>query len=371
MHRALSLFLALFIILAGSVASHEVRPAIADLTVTAQGAELHLSLNIEAVLAGIDLDNLRNTDESALSGSYDSLRRTEPAMLQSRVETFFRLLSPGVGLFDGTVLRPFKLISVTIDSVGDPELPRDSQVTLWVAGPIAAATVALDWPKGFGAVILRQIGVEDGYTGYLSGGDTSPKIPLSGQLGQTAWTALRDFIPVGFEHIIPKGLDHILFVLGLYFLSVRFAVLMWQISAFTVAHTVTLALGAFGLVSVPATIVEPLIAASIVFIAIENIASPRLQAWRPLVVFGFGLLHGLGFASVLGEFGLPDGQFVPALIGFNIGVELGQLTVIAVMILSLGLWFSHQPWFRARIAMPASALIGLIGAWWCVERTLL
>ena len=89
------------------------------------------------------------------------------------------------------------------------------------------------------------------------------------------------------------------------------------------------------------------------------------------MVFGFGLLHGLGFASVLGEFGLPDGQFVPALIGFNIGVELGQLTVIGVMILSLGLWFGHRTWFRARIAVPASALIGLIGAWWCVERTLL
>jgi hypothetical protein len=126
-----------------------------------------------------------------------------------------------------------------------------------------------------------------------------------------------------------------------------------------------------GLVTVPATIVEPLIAASIVFVAVENIASPKLHAWRPAVVFGFGLLHGLGFASVLGEFGLPQGQFIPALIGFNIGVELGQLTVIAIMILTLGLWFGSQSWFRTRIAVPASALIGLIGAWWCVERTLL
>ena len=176
---------------------------------------------------------------------------------------------------------------------------------------------------------------------------------------------------MGFDHILPKGLDHILFVLGLYFLSVRFGVLLWQISAFTVAHTVTLALGAMGLVTVPATIVEPLIAASIVFVAVENIASPKLHAWRPAVVFGFGLLHGLGFASVLGEFGLPQGQFIPALIGFNIGVELGQLTVIVIMILTLGLWFGSQSWFRTRIAVPASALIGIIGAWWCVERTLL
>ena len=215
------------------------------------------------------------------------------------------------------------------------------------------------------------MGTDNGYTGYLGGGEKSDPIRLAGNVNQTAISALIQYIPVGFDHILPKGLDHILFVLGLYFLSVRFGVLLWQISAFTVAHTVTLALGAMGLVTVPATIVEPLIAASIVFVAVENIASPKLHAWRPAVVFGFGLLHGLGFASVLGEFGLPQGQFIPALIGFNIGVELGQLTVIAIMILTLGLWFGSQSWFRTRIAVPASALIGLIGAWWCVERTLL
>ena len=142
---------------------------------------------------------------------------------------------------------------------------------------------------------------------------------------------------MGFDHILPKGLDHILFVLGLYFLSVRFGVLLWQISAFTRWPTRShWRWGPWGYVTVPATIVEPLIAASIVFVAVENIASPKLHAWRPAVVFGFGLLHGLGFASVLGELGLPQGQFIPALIGFNIGVELGQLTVIAANDTDLG-----------------------------------
>jgi hypothetical protein len=109
--------------------------------------------------------------------------------------------------------------------------------------------------------------------------------------------------------------------------------LLTQVSLFTLAHTITLALAALGYVVVPGSIVEPLIAASIVYVAVENIFMKNLSPWRPFVVFGFGLLHGLGFASVLAEFGLPESAFVPALIGFNVGVEIGQLSVIAVMFL--------------------------------------
>jgi hypothetical protein len=119
------------------------------------------------------------------------------------------------------------------------------------------------------------------------------------------------------------------------------------------------------------SIVEPLIAASIAFVAIENVLNDRLSRWRPFVIFGFGLLHGLGFASVLADFGLPEDQFIPALIGFNVGVELGQLAVIAMAFLAVGVWFGAKPWYRARIAIPASVAIGLVGAFWVVERTLL
>jgi hypothetical protein len=104
---------------------------------------------------------------------------------------------------------------------------------------------------------------------------------------------------------------------------------------------------------------------------VENIVSKGLSPWRPVIVFGFGLLHGLGFASVLGEFGLPEGAFVPALIGFNVGVELGQLFVIAVAFMLVGVWFGAKPWYRVRIAMPASAAIAAVGLWWVVERVFL
>ena len=115
-------------------------------------------------------------------------------------------------------------------------------------------------------------------------------------------------------------------------------------------------------------IVEPLIAASIAYVAVQNIFMSRLSLWRPVVIFGFGLLHGLGFASVLAEFGIPDDQFFPALIGFNIGVELGQLAVIAAAFLAVGVWFGHKKWYRSRISVPASVLIAAIGVFWFFER---
>ena len=123
------------------------------------------------------------------------------------------------------------------------------------------------------------------------------------------------------------------------------------------------------MIALPASIVEPLlIAASIVYIAAENFLTDKLTPWRPYVVFGFGLLHGLGFAEVLHEIGLARSDFVNGLIAFNIGVELGQIAVIAIAFLATGLWFRHRSWYRTRIVRPASTVIGCAGAFWLVER---
>src|SRR6185436_16897009 len=159
----------------------------------------------------------------------------------------------------------------------------------------------------------------------------------------------------------PRGLDHVLFVLGIFLLSTRLRPVLWQISAFTVAHTITLALTIYGVVSLPAKIVEPLIALSIVYVAVENVFTSKLHAWRPLVVFCFGLLHGMGFAGVLSEIGLPRSEFVPALLSFNLGVEGGQLTVILVAFLLVGLPFRREVWYRRRVVVPCSLAIAAIG----------
>ncbi|MEZ5476855.1 MAG: HupE/UreJ family protein [Thiolinea sp.] len=173
---------------------------------------------------------------------------------------------------------------------------------------------------------------------------------------------------IGFQHILPKGLDHILFVVGLFLLSTSLSVLLWQITSFTLAHSVTLALGMLGWVQVSAAIVEPLIAASIVYVCLENVFSDHLSRWRPLVIFCFGLLHGLGFASVLHEIGLQSDDFALGLIAFNVGVELGQLSIILLCFLAVGWWFGHRSWYRSVITIPASLVIAGIGTYWFLER---
>lgn len=179
---------------------------------------------------------------------------------------------------------------------------------------------------------------------------------------------IAQYIYQGFVHILPKGLDHILFVLALFLLATKTSTLLWQVSAFTLAHTITLALGIFGIINLPSTIVEPLIALSIAFVAIENIYQKKLTRWRLPIIFAFGLLHGLGFASVLVEFGLPESQYVSSLISFNVGVELGQITVILAAFLATR-WIAKTPDYRKLFVIPVSALIAIIALYWFVERT--
>ncbi|MDJ0749818.1 MAG: HupE/UreJ family protein [Woeseiaceae bacterium] len=184
------------------------------------------------------------------------------------------------------------------------------------------------------------------------------------------------YVRIGIGHILPDGADHILFVLAIFLASTRVKALIWQISAFTVAHTATLGLAAAGVISPSSAVVEPLIAFTIAFVAIENLVFKDMTKWRPLVVFGFGLIHGLGFAGFFGELGLPPGQFWSALIGFNVGVEIGQLSVVLAAAL-LGLFIRRRlddpdgtARYRRFIARPASLLIGLTGLWWGVTRLL-
>ncbi|MCB1335217.1 MAG: HupE/UreJ family protein [Roseivivax sp.] len=362
--------LGLLLAIGGGAQAHEVRPAIGDLTVADGQLTLSLAINAEALVAGIDLDGVQDTNETEGSADVDTLRRLEPEALAPRLSAIVPQISAGIGLTaDGT---PVTLSegTITVDPVGDPELPRDTLLVLQAAVPPGTQTVEMSWPREYGTLVLRQQGVDEPFTGYLSGGQSSGPIALKGTAPQSGLMSFLQYIPVGFEHILPMGLDHILFVLGLFFLSTHLGPLLWQVTAFTLAHTVTLALAVLGYVSVPATVVEPLIAASIVFVAVENVLSGELHKWRPVVVFCFGLLHGLGFASVLGEFGLPSLQVVPALLGFNVGVEIGQLTVIALaFLLTLPvLQRAGEGGYRRYLAVPASVVIALVGAYWFVQR---
>ena len=178
----------------------------------------------------------------------------------------------------------------------------------------------------------------------------------------------RIYLELGYTHIIPLGLDHILFVVCLFFLSPKLKTVIWQATAFTIAHSITLGLAMYDVISPPTHIVEPVIALSIMFVAIENIISDQLRPSRILIVFAFGLIHGLGFASVLTDLGLPEDKFVVSLLTFNLGVELGQISVILLAWLLIGKWFSAKPWYKKRVVIPISLVIAAISLYWTIER---
>lgn len=223
---------------------------------------------------------------------------------------------------------------------------------------------------GIGPVLLLRRGPEGEWGGstFIRPGYLSEPMPTA--IGADGSRRMfTGYVRLGFIHILPEGLDHVLFVLALFLLAPRWRPLLWQVGAFTVAHTVTLGLAAAGWIRVDEAIVEPLIALSIAWVGIENLRARSVGWWRVAVVFAFGLLHGLGFAGVLGELGLPRDGFLTALLGFAVGIELGHLAVLALAFAALG-WTLRRDWYRARVLRPGSILIALIGAVWLMARLL-
>ena len=176
------------------------------------------------------------------------------------------------------------------------------------------------------------------------------------------------YLKLGFTHIIPAGADHILFVIGLCLLSTKVKTILWQATAFTVAHSVTLALSMKNIVVAPSAVVEPVIALSILFVAIENMLLSELKPWRILLVFLFGLIHGMGFASSLNEIGLPPGKFYTSIIAFNAGVELGQVAIILAMFSLIIVPFREKTWYRKAVVYTISSAIAVTALYWTVER---
>jgi hypothetical protein len=206
---------------------------------------------------------------------------------------------------------------------------------------------------------------------WLSGGEISQPYRLGAFAAPEAgWKHAGRLVLIGFMHILPGGLDHVLFVLGLFLLAPNPRALLLQISAFTVAHSCTLALAMAGWVRLPGPIVEPLIALSIAYVAIENLMTTRLSKWRLAVVFLFGLLHGMGFAGALASLGLSEGHFAATLVGFNVGVELGQLAVVFTAALVVYALRLTPDGYRRLLVRPTSAAIAAVGIFWAIQRVL-
>ena len=350
--------------------AHPLSFTAATLTLQPDGTfEANLVCDLDALALGAPLD----ADDAELVAALTGLA---PDEFDTRVARLRRMFERRVRVrFDGEP-APFE---VAFPDYGTPlateaEIPTVLGLNARLTGaiPDGAADVGFFASRAFGEVHLTVADPDRGVQvrSILEPGARSEPLDLSSPVEPPGPGAVaRLYLRLGFVHIVPEGADHILFVLGLFLLSARLRPLLWQVTAFTVAHAVTLTLAALGYVSLPSGLVEPLIALSIAYVGIENALVDRLTRWRPAVVFGFGLLHGLGFAGVLGELGLPEQERLLALVTFNAGIELGQLAVILAAALSFG-WFRSKKWYRAWLAVPASAAIALVGLAWTVERAL-
>jgi hydrogenase/urease accessory protein HupE len=253
------------------------------------------------------------------------------------------------------------------------EIPSEDETTLAIMrirGTVPEGATTFTWAYGLVMdAYPMQVTARDGslITHWVEGPVESDPFEIAALTPPSRWSVIVSYLKLGFTHILPKGVDHILFVIGIYLLSTRLKPILAQVTAFTVAHTITLGMTIFGLVSLPPRIVEPLIALSIAYVAVENVFTSELKPWRLALVFGFGLLHGMGFAGVLSGLGLPRSERVTALLSFNLGVEAGQLAVITAMFLALG-WLREREWYRQRTVLPISLAIAGVGLYWTVTR---
>ncbi len=331
---------------------------------------LDLQVDVDALALGVSPE----TDDAELARELRALSPAERAILADRAAG---TLSRRVRLrLDGTKQRP----EIGFPEYGTPaadeaEIPTVFGITARFVGEIPAGAEILTFgaSRSFNTVHLT-IRDADGNELYrevlVAGADSAPFSLAEHRAPPPSTLAVAGrYLRLGFEHILPKGLDHILFVLGLFLLSRELRPLLWQITAFTVAHTATLALATMGVVTLPSRLVETLIAASIVYVALENLFTERLRPHRTALVFFFGLLHGLGFAGVLQELGLPEGELVSALLAFNVGVELGQIAVVALAFLLVG-WFRNREGYRRTVVIPGSVVIAGIALYWTIERAI-
>ena len=222
-----------------------------------------------------------------------------------------------------------------------------------------------------GGVTVRETLIDSHTDPVASRAAAAPKVSV----WRTAW----QFVRQGVEHIL-SGPDHIAFVIGLLLFGGSLMALLKTVTAFTVAHSITLTLAALGKVHPSSSVVEPLIALSIVVIAAENLraAKPPVVAgddtprrdYRPLLAFGFGLIHGFGFAGALAEVGLPARQLAAALASFNLGVEIGQAGIVLMIYPVVAALAKNQPTRHRILVRVGSCAIGAAGLFWFVTRLL-
>jgi hypothetical protein len=358
------------------IAAHDLGLTHAILTFTPGRYQLDVVVDPESILARLELYADRtpsaNVPAAEIPGRIAALG--DVALARTRI-AFDGVPSAAAFSYLPTAPKgPAPPSAATALVPGPPSLLPPATLRFTGDVPAGARTCTITYGLVLGSYALTLV-APDGKASapvWVVGGQESPALDLrAGFVTPPWWITAGEYVSLGFTHILPKGLDHILFVVGLFLLGTQWRPLLLQVTLFTIAHSVTLGLSMLGIVSLPSSVVEPLIALSIAYVAVENLFTNELSPWRGALVFLFGLLHGLGFAGVLGELGVPNGQFAVALVSFNVGVELGQLAVISLAMLAVGWWRAGRfEIYRRWVVVPVSLAIAMVGLYWTVVRAM-
>ena len=353
--------------------SHEIRPAVIEIDISQpKFVNLKALANFEALMAGISSKSGRILEHSDEDPNYEKFRSLSQTEFEQKVRFFLPALIAGLDLRLNGKKIALSVEKITVSKAQDKTLPRLTEVYIIGAKPENVRRLNWSLKSEFGTNIIRiKTNDTDPIKAYWLKNGENKNIIINKKPENSYFQAFSNFVNIGFVHIFPYGLDHVLFILGLYFLSTRIKLLVIQVTSFTVAHSITLALATFRAeFQIAPLVIEPLIAASIIFVAIENFFTDRLSKWRSIMIFAFGLVHGVGFSGVLRETDFSEIDLLVALAGFSIGVELGQILVICIAYLLVGCWFRRKWWYRRRIAQPCSLLIGIFGIFWLFQRLL-
>ena len=340
------------ICIATPVAAHPVPVSFADLTIHQDRIEGQLTVHLADLSRELGIDDPHMLlDGGVLTGQHRAIN----AILQSGLS-----LSPEGG-------APLELQLGAIRPVVDDDALR---LLFTVSGPPPAA-LHVD-ANLFPADPLHRTFVniyEDGALAqqFLFDPASEPKVHFAGTAAGVL-AVLGTFVPSGVDHVM-AGLDHVLFIVALVLLGGTWRRLALIVTAFTLGHSITLALAALGIYSPPAWVIEPAIALSIVVVGADNLLKGREGAdWRAAYAAAFGLIHGFGFAFVLKEFGLPQANLAWSLLGFNLGVELGQLAIVLPLAAALAAVRTRWPVAANRIVVAGSLAVIAAGLYWFVDR---
>ena len=353
--------------------AHEIKPAVVEFNKIENHISIVLTFNAEAFLANIDASVHKETKNSSNSKIYDELRLLSEEILKERVFKSKDQITNSIFIKTSEKTLNLKVVEIDVLEEKDIEKVRFTKIYFKTDNQIIETPITFSAKKIFGPLIFKNFSNIDTDTQkpqsqWIKPGNQTNQIEILEEKTNVP-NLLISGIWNGILHIIPYGFDHILFVLGLFFFSYKLKPLLIQVTTFTIAHSITLILGGLGYVTISPVIVEAIIAASIIWIGVENLFRKSMNISRIGVIFCFGLLHGLGFASMFKLIGLEGTDYFLNLLSFNVGIEIGQIITLAPLIILIPL-FNRLSWYRILIAIPASIIIALFGANMFIDRVL-